>query len=103
MRSMGYFHIDTETILNNVQENIAFLSEDETQEYFHKLVEDLKEINEVNTKLNTREGPTAKDSNKFDSETGDLYPWLDKEDPRRFMTDKEIINKYINLEESYLN
>ena len=102
MRSMGYFHIDTETILNNVQESIAFLSEGETQEYFHKLVEDLKEINKVNTKLKTREGPTAKDSNKFDSETGDLYPWLDKEDPRRFMTDKEIINKYINLEESYL-
>ena len=102
MRSMGYFHIDTETILNNVQESIAFLSENETQEYFHKLVEDLKEINKVNTKLKTREGPTAKDSNKFDSETGDLYPWLDKEDPRRFMTDKEIINKYINLEESYL-
>ena len=35
MRSMGYFHIDTETILNNVGDDINFLSEEETQEYFH--------------------------------------------------------------------
>ena len=103
MRSMGYFHIDTETILNHVGDNISFLSEEETQEYFHKLIEDLNEINEVNTKLLTKEDSISKDSNKSDSETGDLYPWLDKEDPRRFMTDKEIINKYINLDESYLS
>ena len=59
-------------------------------------------MTDVNTKLLTKEDSTPKDSNKYDGETGDLYHWLDKEDPRRSMTDKEIISKYINLEESYL-
>ena len=32
----------------------------------------------------------------------DLYPWLDKEDPWRNMTDEEILYKYIDLSKSYL-
>lgn len=28
----------------------------------------------------------------------DPFPWLDKDDPRRQMTDEEILRKYINLE-----
>ena len=32
----------------------------------------------------------------------DLYPWLDKDDPRRHMTDEEILCKYIDLSESHL-
>ena len=30
------------------------------------------------------------------------YPWLDKDDPRRHMTDEEILYKYIDLSESHL-
>ena len=33
----------------------------------------------------------------------DKYPWLDPEDKRRNMTDREILEKYINLEMSCLN
>ena len=32
----------------------------------------------------------------------DLYPWLDKEDPQRNMTDEEILYKYIDLSKSHL-
>ena len=32
----------------------------------------------------------------------DLYPWLDKDDPRRHMTDEEILYKYIDLSKSHL-
>ena len=32
----------------------------------------------------------------------DPYPWLDKDDPRRHMTDEEILCKYIDLSESHL-
>ena len=32
----------------------------------------------------------------------DPYPWLDPEDPRRKMTDQEIIEHYVNLEDSDL-
>ena len=31
------------------------------------------------------------------------YPWLDKDDKRKYMTDKEILVKYINLDSSYID
>ena len=33
----------------------------------------------------------------------DKYPWLDPEDKRRYMTDREILDKYINLNNSCLS
>ena len=33
----------------------------------------------------------------------DKYPWLDQEDERRHMTDKAILDKYIDLDNSCLN
>ena len=32
----------------------------------------------------------------------DKYPWLDDSDERKFMTDREILDKYINLDNSSL-
>ena len=32
----------------------------------------------------------------------DPYPWLDEDDPRREMTDEEILYRYIDLSESHL-
>ena len=32
----------------------------------------------------------------------DPYPWLDKDDPRRDMTDEEILHRYIDLSKSHL-
>ena len=33
----------------------------------------------------------------------DNYPWIDPDDDRRHMTDREILEKYINLNNSYLS
>ena len=33
----------------------------------------------------------------------DRYPWLDVADERKYMTDKEILDKYINLKDSCLD
>ena len=33
----------------------------------------------------------------------DKYPWLDQDDERRHMMDKEILDKYIDLDNSCLN
>ena len=33
----------------------------------------------------------------------DKYPWLDSDDEQRHMTDKEVLDKYINLDNSCLN
>ena len=32
----------------------------------------------------------------------DKYPWLDPDDDRRHMMDREILEKYINLNNSFL-
>ena len=31
-------------------------------------------------------------------ETGEGYPWLDKTDERKYMSGREILEKYINLD-----
>ena len=43
-----------------------------------------------------------KEQNIQDNEKKDLYPWLDKDDPHREMTDEEILDKYIDLSNSDL-
>ena len=30
------------------------------------------------------------------------YPWLESSDERKYMSDKEILDKYVDLEKSYL-
>ena len=35
--------------------------------------------------------------------SADPYPWLDSQDPRRNITDEEILRKYIDLSKSILN
>ena len=35
-------------------------------------------------------------------ETGEKYPWLDKSDERKYMSDREILAKYINLDNTCL-
>ena len=52
MRYLGYFHINTDTIVENLEDQCRFLTEDETFEYFCKLIDDHNELcNVVNTKL----------------------------------------------------
>ena len=50
-------------------------------EYFNKFVDTLKKDREQTTPV-------------------DKYPWLDPEDERRNMTDREILEKYIDLKNS---
>ena len=39
---------------------------------------------------------------KEEEESKENYPWLDKNDERKYMTDREILDKYINLDNSCL-
>ena len=36
-------------------------------------------------------------------ETGEKYPWLDKMDERKNMSNREILEKYIDLNNTYLH
>ena len=37
------------------------------------------------------------------NDSEERYPWLDDADERKYMTDEEILGKYINLEDSCLD
>ena len=52
-------------------------------EYFNKFINTLKKEREQ-------------------EETKENYPWLDPSDERKYMTDKEILEKYIDLDKSCL-
>ena len=44
-----------------------------------------------------------KENVKSNKNTEDSYPWLDPDDERRFMSDEEILRKFIDLSGSNLN
>ena len=53
-----------------------------------------------NTKLVDRNEQDVNDTNIVPDRRKDLYPWLDEDDPRRKMTDQEMLEKYIDLPDS---
>ena len=107
-RSLGYFHISRNSLQRVMLDKVDFLTNRETVEYFNILKEDhknvmkfaqeavLKKQQEMDTKRNTklrdRKSKGREDYNDSNmSEENDPYPWLDKKDPRRIMTDSSPI------------
>ena len=68
----------------NLSRYYRFEKAEKLCEYFNKFVNTLKQDRE-------QKSPT------------DKYPWLDPDDERKNMTDREILEKYINLNNSYLD
>ena len=115
-RSLGYFHISRHSLQKIMSDNANFLNDRETVEYFNILMEDHKNVMkfaqetvlqrqkmeaERNTQLKSRQSKGKKDFNDSNmSEDNDPYPWLDKDDPRRNMTDRECLENYIDLSDS---
>jgi len=56
----------------------------------------------TNTKLQARHDKTKEDTNIVEDEEVDPYPWLEKDDIRRGLTDKEILEQYVDLTDSDL-
>ena len=84
LRSLGYYKIKQGILQQNLSRYYRFEEAERLCEYFNKFVNMLKEGREQNS-------PT------------DKYPWLDPDDERKHMTDREILEKYINLNNSCLN
>ena len=84
LRSLGYYKIKQGILQQNLSRYYRFKKAEKLCKYFNKFVNTLKKEREQ--KL-----PEEK------------YSWLDQDDERRHMTDKEILNKYINLYQSCLN
>ena len=84
IRSLGYYKMKQGILQQNLSRYYRFEEAEKLCEYFNKSVDTMKKEREQTT-------PT------------DKYPWLDPEDERRNMTDREILEKYIDLKNSCLN
>ena len=84
LRSLGYYKIKQGALQQNLSRYYRFKKAEKLCEYFNKFVKTLKK---------EREQKSPRDN----------YPWLDPDDERRHMADKEILEKYINLDNSCLS
>ena len=83
LRLLGYYEIKQGILQHNLSRYYKFGRAEKLCMYFNKFVNSLKKEREQ--KL-----------------PEDKYPWLDPDDKQRYMTDKEILDKYINLNDSCL-
>ena len=84
LRSLEYYKIKQGILQQNLSRYCRFEKAQKFCEYFNKFVNTLKE---------EKEQKSPKDK----------YPWLDPDDDRKHMTDREILEIYINLDNSCLN
>ena len=75
LRSLGYYKIKQGILQQNLSRYYRFEKAEKHCEYFNRFVNTLKMERE-------QESPE------------DRYPWLDPEDDRRHMTDRETLEKY---------
>ena len=121
MRSFGYFHVSRDTLQQIMQssfkDNCSFLNETETSEYFELYHKDHKDVinhassqanqrlsqQQGNSKLVDRKENDENDTNIVLEKEKDPCPWLENDDSRRYMTDQEILEKYVDLSDSDLS
>ena len=83
LRSLGYYRIKQGILQQNLKKYHRFERADTRCEYFNKFINTFKKVREQ-------------------KEWEESYPWLDPNDERNYMTDQEILDKYIDLEKSCL-
>ena len=83
LRSLGYYKVKQGVLQQNLDKYYQFEEVDKICETFNRTMEEKRQ------------------EEKNDSK--ERYPWLDDADERKYMTDEEILDKYINLKDSCLN
>ena len=80
LRLLGYYKVKQDVLHQNLSKCYHFESAEGLCEEFNTLVNKIKKDEQVSEK--------------------DKYPWLEDSDERKQMTDKEILDKYIDLDNS---
>ena len=83
LRSLGYYKIKQGILQQNLNIYYHFEEANKVCEEFNKMVETVKQEEKGKQK--------------------EKYPWLDDTDERKYMMDKEILDKYIDLRDSCLD
>ena len=84
LSSLGYYKIKQGILKQNSSKYYRFKKANTICEHFNKFINTLKKEKE--------QGDGSKEN----------YPWLDPTDGRKYMTDREILEKYIDLNKSCL-
>ena len=84
IRSLGYYKIKQDILQQNLSKYYRYEEARKLCKYFNKFVDTLKKDREQTTLVYK-------------------YPWLSPDEKRRNMTDREILEKYINLGAPCLN
>ena len=84
LRSLGYYKTKQVVLQQNLNKYYYFEEADKLCEELNKMVETIRQEKEKDRKRQK-------------------YPWLDDTDERKYMTDKEILDKYIDLKDSCLD
>ena len=87
IRSLGFYNIRHSVLQYNLSAQFP---------QFNKMIH--RHVEQPRPKQTCKAGQHAKHA-----KSADPYPWLDNKDPRRNMTDEEILWKYIDLTESTLD
>ena len=117
MRSAGYFFKTRAQLADLLGGHAMFLTDEETIEYLYLSLgldngkQNTDKPNDDNDNSTNTENATHVNlpnegnlkTKTYSQDITDPYPWLDPTDPRRNMTDEEIIHKYVDLSDSYLN
>ena len=82
LRSLGYYKIKQSVLQQTLSKCCHFESAEKLCEEFNTVVKKLKKDEKVSEK--------------------DKYPWLEDSNERKYMTDKDILDKYIDLDKSCL-
>ena len=82
LRSLGYYKIKQGVLQQNLNKHHHFEEAEKICEQFNKMIEIIKEE---------------------EKKSKEKYPWLDDSDERKFMMDREILEKYIDLKNSCLD
>ena len=79
LRSLGYYNFKEGILQQNLSRYFRFERAEKLCEYFNNLVNTLKKERE-------------------ESLPEENYPWLEPSDEQKYMMDREILDKYIDLE-----
>ena len=82
LRSLGYYKLKQGVLQQNLGKYYEFELAEKVCGQFNNLINTIKKEQSL--------------------ETGEKYPWLDSTDERKYMKDREILEKYINLDNTCL-
>ena len=83
LRSLGYYKIKQGVLQQNLNKYYHFEEANKVCEEFNNIIELVKQEEKGKQK--------------------EKYPWLDDTDERKYMMDGKILDKYIDLKDSYLD